>query len=84
MQKHRNLIKFFLDKYKAIFLYKEKKMFSPEEIITTDKYRSCFPTLYYKTDVLTEPERSGEIMLGDSEEGVTQATVVAAHILFPS
>ena len=54
-------------------------MFSAEEIITTDKYHSCFPTLYYKTDVLvscTEPERAGEIMVsGHSDEGVTQTMV---------
>ena len=54
-------------------------MFSVEEMITTDKYRSCFPTLYYKTDRLITceaPERVGEVMLsGHSDHGVTQEMV---------
>ena len=54
-------------------------MFSAEEIITTDKYRSCFPTLYHKTDFLVScegPERTNEVMVsGHSDYGVTQDMV---------
>jgi hypothetical protein len=54
-------------------------MFTAEEIITTDKYRSCFPTLYTKTDYLVSceaPERTNQVMLsGHSDYGVTQDMV---------